>query len=88
MGRDGVFAASPQDILPELAALALRPAVGTLVDRDDKLGRLLEELKEFGFRGLHDALPPMISPSSPSVSFSSARISARISFSVRIGCGL
>ncbi len=38
-------------------------------------------------RVLHD-LPPMISPSKPSVSFSSARMSARISSSVRSGCGL
>ncbi|MBV6417454.1 MAG: hypothetical protein CMLOHMNK_02154 [Steroidobacteraceae bacterium] len=38
-------------------------------------------------RVLHD-LSPMISPSSPSVSFSSARMSARISSSVRSGCGL
>ena len=36
----------------------------------------------------HHFTSPMISPSKPSVSFSVARMSARISSSVRIGCGL
>ena len=36
----------------------------------------------------HALRPPIILPISPSVSFSSARISARISSSVRIGLGL
>lgn len=37
---------------------------------------------------LHWFMLPMISPSNPSVSFSSAKMSARISSSVRSGCGL
>ena len=88
VGRDGVVAARSQDVIPELTALALRPAIGALVDRDHKLRRSFQEFDELGFGGLHDALPLMISPSNPEVSFSSARMSARISSSVRSGCGL
>ena len=87
VGRDSVVAASPQDVVPKLTALALRPeTVGTLVDRDHELARLSQELDELGFAGLHDALPSMISLSSPSVSFSSVRMSARTSrFTACIG---
>ena len=49
MGRDSIIAACLQNVLPELVAFSLRPAIGALVDWDHELGRLLEKLEEFGF---------------------------------------
>ena len=60
VGRDRVVAAGAQDVVPELPALPLAPAVGALVDRDDELRRLLEELEQLGFGGLHTAISPLI----------------------------
>jgi hypothetical protein len=39
MGLDLAVLTGPQDIVEELLALFLRPAVGALVDRDDELLR-------------------------------------------------
>ena len=37
----------------QLATFFLGPRIGTLIDRDDKLGRLFEKVEEFGFGGFH-----------------------------------
>ena len=48
--------AGVEDVVPELAAMPLRPGVSALVDGDAKLRRLADEVKEEGFRGAHGML--------------------------------
>lgn len=48
--------AGTDDVIPELPAFRLSPAVGALVDRDNELRRFLQELEELGLSGLHLAV--------------------------------
>ena len=48
-----IVSAGPQNVVPQLSALALRPAVGPLINRDHELWRLLQELQHLGFCGFH-----------------------------------
>ena len=48
--------AGVEDIVPELAAMPLRPGVSALVDGDAELRRLPDEVEEEGFRGAHEML--------------------------------
>src|SRR6266699_414570 len=79
-----------REVVDQFGNLFALPAVLTLVIVDGELGATQESADILGKAPdlLHRASPPMISPSNPSVSFSSARMSARISSSVRSGCGL
>ena len=44
--------AGVEDVVPELAAMPLRPGVSALVDGDAELRRLPDEVEEEGFRGM------------------------------------
>ena len=48
--------AGVEDVVPELAAMPLRPGVSALVDGDAELGRLPDKVEEEGFRGAHGML--------------------------------
>ena len=48
--------AGVENVVPELAAMPLRPGVSALVDGDAKLRRLPDEVEEEGFRGAHGML--------------------------------
>ncbi len=48
-----MIAAGAKDILPELLALARRPAIGALVYWDLELRRIFQEVKEVSFRCFH-----------------------------------
>ena len=48
--------AGVEDVVPELAAMPLRPGVSALVDGDAKLRRLPDEVEEEGFTGAHGML--------------------------------
>ena len=80
------------EILYQFGYLLGFPAVLTLVVVDGKPGTTKKILYALGvptdFSHFTSSEAPMISPNSPSVSFSNARISARISSSVRSGWGL
>ena len=52
----GTVRSCPQDIVPKLTAFLLCPAVGALVDRDNKLGRFLEEIQQLCFCSLHRSI--------------------------------
>ena len=53
MGCYVIVKTCAENIVPQLAALALRPAVRALIDRDNKLWRILKELEQFRFDGFH-----------------------------------
>src|SRR5207245_1817902 len=90
MVRIELFEELVGEVVDELADLLLLPLVLTLV----VVNRVLHSLEELAHRLRlaedlpHCALVPLISLSSPSVSCSSARMSARISSRVRNSCGL
>jgi len=61
MRRYAIVATSSEDVIPELPAFPLRPAVGALIDWNDELRRLFEELKELSFCGSHMLLSLFVS---------------------------
>src|SRR5689334_4092026 len=71
--------------MPQLLALRLCPAIGTLIDRDDELPRPLQKFEQVGLDCLH-AITPSASISmsscststSPETSFGSSRSRVRV----------
>ncbi len=60
VGGTGLVATHPEDVLPELMTLGLRPGVGSLVDGNNELWRLLEEVQQLGLGSFHRAISPSI----------------------------
>src|SRR6185503_14684898 len=49
----GTALARPDDVIPQLPTLPLRPAIRALIDRDDELRRFLQEAEELRFSRFH-----------------------------------
>jgi hypothetical protein len=58
VSRHLVVSACTEDVVPKLLTFLLAPAIRPLVDRNNELGRLLQELQEFGFGRFHGLLIP------------------------------
>jgi hypothetical protein len=54
VGTDLFVASSADDVIPQLPALPLSPAISALIDRDDALRRLLEKREHLRFDCLHE----------------------------------
>ena len=51
--RDAVATTTAHDIVPQLPAFSLPPAIGALVNGDDELRGFFQEVKQLGFGGFH-----------------------------------
>jgi hypothetical protein len=53
VNADVLLRSNAQDVIPQLLAFLLCPAIGALINRDDELGDRAQGLEELGFCGFH-----------------------------------